>query len=136
LRQRQIEYHRFIITEENLAMLGFPESLQAWGTAAFPATLKRELAAQASELPLQQALCHASALAPEAITVILLDTRTDAAALHIKVGVFFAGILAGCSCADDPTPVEPQTEYCELMIDIDPANASATLTLLTDGHEP
>ena len=111
-------------------MLYLPESLRAWGTADFPATLKRELAQQASHLPLQQALCRTSALADDALTVILLDARADRAALHVKVGIFFAGLLAGCSCADDPTPIEPQIEYCELGIAIDRKRAAATIQLI------
>ena len=100
-----------------------PESARAWGTPGFPATLKRELAGHANELPLQQALTGTSAVADEAITVVLLDARADEMTLHAKVGIFFAGILAGCSCADDPAPVEPQTEYCELSLEIDRSSA-------------
>lgn len=96
-----------------------PASARAWGTPDFPAALKRELAEQAAALPLQQALSGTSAVADEAITVILLDAQADTAAIHVKVGIFFGGILAGCSCADDPTPIESQNEYCELKIEID-----------------
>jgi hypothetical protein len=48
------------------------------------------------------------------------------------VGVFFSGIITGCSCADDPTPVETQNEYCELLFAIDKATAETTITLLAD----
>lgn len=105
-----------------------PESAHAWGRADFPAVLKRELAAHAAELPLQQALSGTSAVADEPITVVLLAAQPDAAALHVKVGIFFGGILAGCSCADDPTPVEPQTEYCELQVVIEWATGNAVLS--------
>jgi hypothetical protein len=46
--------------------------------------------------------------------------------IRARTGVFFSGIDAGCSCADDPTPVEAQQEYCELEVDIDQATAAAT----------
>jgi hypothetical protein len=46
--------------------------------------------------------------------------------------VFFSGILSGCSCADDPTPVEAQAEYCELAIAIDTASGEADVTVLAD----
>ncbi|MEW6512740.1 MAG: hypothetical protein AB1443_01925 [Pseudomonadota bacterium] len=105
-----------------------PYSVCAWGTADFGTVLKRELATHADKLPLQQALTGTSAVANEAITVVLLDARADTTSIHAKVGVFFAGILAGCSCADDPTPVEPQTEYCELQLTIDRATGDATLS--------
>lgn len=106
-----------------------PESMRDWGTPNFPATLKRELAEQVDELPLQQALTGTSAVANEAITVVLHDARADEAQIHAKVGIFFGGILAGCSCADDPTPVEPQTEYCELLLEIDRTTAGTVIRL-------
>ncbi|MEW6292694.1 MAG: hypothetical protein AB1544_05240 [Pseudomonadota bacterium] len=105
-----------------------PDSARAWGTADFPAVLKRELAEHADELPLQQALSGTSAVADEPVTVVLLDAQADETSIHAKVGIFFAGILAGCSCADDPTPVEPQTEYCELRIAIERATGNASLS--------
>jgi hypothetical protein len=105
-----------------------PASLRAWGTADFPAELKRELAGHADELPLQQALSGTSAVADEPVTVVLLDAQADETSIHAKVGIFFAGILVGCSCADDPTPVEPQHEYCELRIEIDRASGHARLS--------
>lgn len=106
-----------------------PASARAWGTVDFPATLKGELAEHTDELPLQQALTGTSAVANEAITVVLLAARADATRIHAKVGIFFAGILAGCSCADDPTPVESQTEYCELQIGIDRVTAETLVRL-------
>lgn len=105
-----------------------PDSARAWGTADFPAVLKRELAEHADELPLLQALSGTSAVADEPVTVVLLDAQADETSIHAKVGIFFAGILAGCSCADDPTPVEPQTEYCELRIAIERATGNASLS--------
>lgn len=104
-----------------------PDSARAWGTDDFPAVFKRELAEHMDELPLQQALTGTSAVADEPVTVVLLDARADATRIHAKAGIFFAGMLAGCSCADDPTPVESQTEYCELLLEIDRVNAKAVL---------
>lgn len=95
------------------------DSLHAWGTAGFADTLQRELARHADELPLERALTGTSSVTDDPITVMLLTAHADETALHVKVGIFFSGILAGCSCADDPTPVAPQPEYCELEIEID-----------------
>jgi hypothetical protein len=106
-----------------------PDSARAWGSPDFHVVLKRELASHADKLPLQQALTGTSAVADDAITVVLLDARTDETTILVKVGIFFAGILAGCSCADDPTPVEPQTEYCELRLTIDRRTAETAVHL-------
>jgi hypothetical protein len=105
------------------------ESVRAWGTTDFAAVLKRELAEHADQLPLQQALTGTSAVADEPVTVVLLDARADETSIHAKVGIFFAGILGGCSCADDPTPVESQTEYCELQLEIARATAGTVIRL-------
>jgi hypothetical protein len=110
-------------------MIHLPDSLRAWGTADFPATLKRELATYAAALPLQQALTGTSAVADEPITVVLLNAQADTDMLRVKIGIFFSGILAGCSCAGDPTPVEPQTEYCELRLAIDRISAETVVRL-------
>lgn len=109
-----------------------PESLRAWGTVDFATVLRRELAAHADELPLQQALAGTSNVADEPITVLVIAAEADEAMLRARVGIFFAGIIAGCSCADDPTPIEPQTEYCELVIEID--RASGNVNSLTPAH--
>lgn len=110
-------------------MIHLPDSLRAWGTPEFPAVLKRELAKHADELPLQQALSGTSAVADEPVTVVLLAVQADETTIRAKVGIFFSGILAGCSCADDPTPVEPQTEYCELLLEIDWGSAATSVRL-------
>ena len=113
------------------ALMHLPASARAWGSPAFPATLKRELADQVDKLPLHQALAHASAVADEAITVMLLDAHADCTAIHARVGVFFGGLVAGCSCADDPGALEPLTEYCELRLEIQ-REAGKTVARLAD----
>lgn len=109
-----------------------PESIRAWGTTDFAATLKRELAVHADELPLQQALSGTSSVVEEAITVVLLGADADETVIRVKVGIFFAGILAGCSCADDPTPIEPQNEYGKWLITIDRQSGAARIEQLED----
>jgi hypothetical protein len=51
--------------------------------------------------------------------VLLLRATQAGNRLQVKTGIIYAGILGGCSCADDPTPLEAQPEYCELWFDID-----------------
>jgi hypothetical protein len=110
-------------------MLRLPDSLTAWGAPDFPAALKRELEAQAGQLPLQQALAGSNAVSGEAIEVMVISHQGGSDCIHAKVGVFFSGIVAGCSCADDPTPVEAQNEYCELRVDIDRRTAAADVRI-------
>jgi len=50
----------------------------------------------------------------------------------VKAGLLYAGIIAGCSCADDPTPIDEVTEYCVVRFDIDKATAETKVTLLSE----
>lgn len=106
-------------------MIHLPDSLDAWGSTRFEAVLKQELAGHAADLPLQAALSFGSAVLDAPIGVMLLGATEEADCIEARVGIFFAGIVAGCNCADDPTPVEPQHEYCELLLVIDKATAAA-----------
>jgi hypothetical protein len=114
-----------------MTILPLPVSLAAWGTPAFAAALKRELEAlPPGSLPLQQGLAATSFALDEGIQVMVLAAGEAEGAIAARVGVFFSGIVAGCNCADDPTPVEPQGEYCELLLAIDLGTAAATVTLV------
>jgi hypothetical protein len=110
-------------------MLHLPEAARAWGTSAFAAALKAELADRGSELPLQQAASLTSSVTDDRIEALLLDAAENGGRIHARVGIFFSGIVAGCSCADDPTPVEPVQEYCELRLSIDPTTGATAVDL-------
>ena len=110
-------------------MISLPKSLHAWNTPQFTATLKRELESlRADQLPLQQELASSSNVLdnPHSVMIIAVDDTVEN--VRAKVGVFFSGIVAGCSCADDPTPVEAVNEYCELWVEIDKKSAQATVS--------
>lgn len=111
-------------------MIHLPEARSAWKSPDFDVTLKRELKRlDAGQLPLQQGLSATSYALDGEFDVMVLSAAEGNGSIHARVGVFFSGITSGCNCADDPTPVEPQNEYCELMIAIDQATALATVTL-------
>lgn len=111
-------------------MVHLPLSLAAWRTPEFNRVLKRELEQlDAASLPLEQALSRSSHVSSERVGASILRVESAAMAPRMKVGVFFTGIIAGCSCADDPTPIDDLAEYCELWIEIDPATAQAKVWL-------
>jgi hypothetical protein len=111
------------------AALHLPAALAAWNTPAFSETLKRELeAAGAAALPLQQCLAASSYALDDGCSVMVIGAGEEEGAIRARVGVFFQGIIAGCSCADDPTPVEPQQEYCELELAIDRRTGAVTIS--------
>ena len=112
-------------------MIRLVNTLNAWGTTSFEAALKAEIEQlDADQLPLQQGLSISSHVADSPHQAIIIRVSDDKASIRVKAGIFYSGIIAGCSCADDPTPVGEQTEYCEVQIEINRMTAEATITLL------
>lgn len=114
-------------------MIHLTQSRQAWGTPDFKAVLKREIEGlDAGLLPLQAGLSYSSHVLDEKFEAVVLGVAEEGGAIRARVGIFYAGIVAGCSCADDPTPIEAQNEYCEIQLDIDLASAETQIALLSD----
>ncbi len=111
-------------------MLSLPESLRAWGTSGFEAALKRELAQHAADLPLQHGLALSNAVVDAPITPVIERVAEEGNTIRVKVGIFYSGIVSGCSCENDPTPTPENTEYCEVLLAIDKATAATEVTLL------
>lgn len=110
-----------------------PASLAAWETDGFRTALCREIEAlDRHRLPLQQGLARSSMVGEGPIQVMVLGESASEQVIVVRVGVFYTGVIAGCNCADDPTPVDEQTEYCELRIEIDRATAATRASLLPD----
>lgn len=113
--------------------LTLPRSLAAWNTPRFGETFVREVEqVDPGLLPLQQGLSGTSAVADEAFRVMLITVTDTGDCLRVKAGVFYAGILGGCSCADDPTPLQAQPEYCELWFIIDKQSGETGVQLVRD----
>ena len=114
-------------------MIQLAKTVQAWGAPEFEEIFKQEIQALDMHLlPLQAGLSQSSYVSDEAIKVILIDTVDKQDKLSIKAGIFYSGIIAGSCCADDPTPDNHQTEYCDVIIELDKASANATINLLAD----
>lgn len=111
-------------------MLRLEHTLRAWGTSGFEAALKQELAQQAGELPLQQGLAGSSYVVDSPITVVINSAADIQGVIRVKAGIFYQGVIGGCSCADDPTPVNENIEYCEVLLDIDKATAETAVALV------
>jgi hypothetical protein len=112
-------------------MVHLPKTRDAWKTPGFDQILKGELEAiDASQLPLQQGLTLSSMVSPEPFSAIVIDKDENKEFIRCRVSIIYAGIIAGCSCADDPTPLDRQTEYCELLLEIDKESAETRVILL------
>ena len=114
-------------------MIQLTKALSAWGMRDFQEVLKQEIKQiDAKFLPLQQGLSQSSYSCDGSHNAIILSVTEEAGFIRVKTGIFYTGIIAGCSCADDPTPIDELTEYCEVQFDIDKLTAETTITLLTD----
>lgn len=114
-------------------MIRLANSLKVWGTPNFNDVLKKEMEQQDVDLlPLQQGLSTGSYAVTDAFEVMIISISEETDFIRAKAGIFYAGIIAGCSCADDPTPVDKHSEYCEVLIDINKVTAEATVALLAE----
>jgi hypothetical protein len=113
------------------------KSLHAWGTPGFREILAREIADLGiAALPLQQGLTTGSYAVEGGVRAMILAVSEGQTAIQVRAGIFYASIIAGCNCADDPSPVDEQSEYCEVQFDIDRASGETTVLLLTDDQGP
>jgi len=114
------------------AVLLLDEALRAWGTPDFAVILKQEIALMGPDrLPLQQGLSTGNYVADEPITVAINSVIEKEEVIRVTAGIFFKGVIGGCSCTDDPTPVSDINEYCEVLLNIDKDSAATTLVLLS-----
>jgi len=114
-------------------MIRLTETLNAWGTPDFEDVLKKEIEQNdAGLLPLQQGLSTSSYAIDGKFNVMIVGVSEAAGIIRVKAGIFYSGIIAGCSCADDPTPVNEESEYCVVQLDINQQTADTTVTLLAE----
>lgn len=114
-------------------MILFPEALAAWNSAAFNATIKDEIEhLDVDLLPLEQGLSRSSHVSADRVGATILRVEEENGRIRVKAGLLYAGIIAGCACADDPTPEDELAEYCEVWFDINAATGEAEVSPVTD----
>ena len=107
--------------------ISLPRSLHAWPGGTFADTLKAEIEAlPAGSLPLDKATLTGWHIDDSHITATVLRVADDTTSICADVGIFFAEIIAGCSCGDEP---QSQGNYCELQVIINKGNGSATFAV-------
>lgn len=117
-------------------MIHFTKALAAWGTPGFTDILKAEIEQLVvDQLPLQQGLARSSHVTDSPRKALIMNVADEEGFIRVTAGIFYAGIIAGCSCADDPTPIDEVTEYCEVQFEIDKQTAETTVILLTPDAE-
>ena len=125
--------NRVCLRTEFSEMIQLSKSLHAWKTQGFKDILKHELEQlEVQVLPLQQGLSQSSYATDSKFQVMIISVVEEPEFIRAKTGVFYTGLIPGCSCADDPTPVSEYSEYCELQFDISKKTAEAMVTLLLE----
>jgi hypothetical protein len=117
----------------NETMLALTRSAAARNSPSFEATLAEEVQGLGPHHPalrplLQAGLTQTSVVAEAPLGIQVLSSAQAAGRIRVHLGVFYSGVIAGCSCADDPTPVDTITEHCELLLEIDPATGQTWVT--------
>jgi len=114
-------------------MIKLDKSLHAWGAPNFQAVLKQEIEQLgADNLPLQQGLSTGNYVSNTPFTVLVHSVAELDNVIRVKIGIFYQGIIGGCSCTDDPTPASDINEYCEVHLDIDKASADTAVVLASE----
>ncbi|OOZ39303.1 hypothetical protein BOW53_12135 [Solemya pervernicosa gill symbiont] len=114
-------------------MITLINTLSAIGQSDFKQTFKQEVEQlDAKLLPLQEGLSLSSYVSEEPFSAVPLSVNEEADVITVKSGIFYSGIIAGCSCSDDPTPNDKQNEYCEIQFIIDRHSGETSVTLLDD----
>jgi hypothetical protein len=125
--------HRFESSIDPSFRMHLKKTLDAWSNPDFDQVAIREIRAlNPNALPLQQGLTHSGTVSEEGFDVRIIGASLTPNRLLVKAGLFYSGIIAGCSCSDDPSPVEPIPEYCEVVFAIDRDSGSATVELEPD----
>ena len=112
-------------------MIKLTTSLENIDSPDFKKVLKEDIQnIEPTLLPLQQGLSFSSYVGKGSFNAVILKITDNTNNLRIKAGIFYTGIIAGCSCSDDPTPTDEQNEYCEIQFDINKETAETDVKLL------
>ena len=109
-------------------MIELHDALRAWPTPDFGPVLKRELEGlEAGLLPLDKGAPRGGRVDDSDIAATVISATDDGAAIRARVGIFFAEIIAGCSCGDEPAA---EHAYCEIEVVIDKTTGEARFALV------
>ncbi|ANJ66374.1 hypothetical protein A9404_02355 [Halothiobacillus diazotrophicus] len=70
-------------------------------------------------LPLQKGLSQGNVALDDDMLVRVLTVAESEEQLQVTLGIQYTSIVTGCSCTDDPSPLNILPEYCETELLID-----------------
>lgn len=110
--------------------LFLPKTLAAWQKDDFKQIAKAEIERLDGKLlPLQAGLSHSTYALTDKFSAIVYAPKS-ADTDFFRASISYSGIIAGCSCANDPTPVDEITEFIELKVLINKETAEAEFKLI------
>ena len=80
-------------------------------------------------LPLQQSLRHGSIALKDELEPLIYACRRTGDDFELDCELFYHSIVAGCQCADDPSPEERLTESVRLLISLRAPDGTAQIRL-------
>lgn len=99
----------------------------------FKEVIKAEIERLApTDLPLQKMLTQGSYVSDDPLNATILSVTPSDNSILVKAGIFYSSIIAGCNCADDPSPVDTLPEYCVLEFDISQTSGLSNVKLLNE----
>ena len=111
-------------------MSKFLSSLNAWSSASFFETLKKELEQlPPGSMPLEKEVTQGGYVDDNHITATVLHADADEQSIHARAGIFFTEIVINCGCGDDPMETNA---YCEMRIHIDKTTGQAEFEVMQD----
>jgi len=124
--------HRFVISVNRPWMTIFDKTLQSIHTAKFNDEFSRAIKSLSQQqLNLQAALKQGSVALNDELSVMVLAYRDMDDHVEVDTGIFFRSLIAGCNCADDPTPPDTLEEYTEACINISKADGGFNIRFLS-----
>jgi len=113
-------------------MLRLTKSLKAWNTQQFkPVFIQEVTQLSLDELPLQQALQLGSYATRDNLQIMINSLVEHEEIITVTTGIFYSSIIAGCNCSDDPSPVDLNSEYCEMQFSINRVSAETAITIIS-----
>lgn len=114
-------------------MIRLDKALRAWGSPDFKTILKHDIESMDAELlPLQQGLTIGNYVIANQHTAMINSASEAGNLICVTAGIFYQSVISGCSCADDPTPVNENNEYCVMRLDIDKVTAATAVSLVME----
>ncbi len=110
-------------------MVTLNESLNAWNSDTFSATLKSELERLRSDvLPIAHVIGEGNRLDDSDLGIIVNEVSDDEGRIIARVGVFFNEIVSCTTCGGGDGMCDEA--YCELQVTIDKSTGEASFEAL------